>query len=55
MTSELVFWILMLLWAVFYLVGFTPQGAIYWGRGGWVLLFFIILLLGWKVMGPPIH
>lgn len=55
MTFELLFWILMLIWVVFWGVGLTPQGALYWGRGGWIILFVLVALLGYKVFGPPVH
>ena len=55
MTLGLAFWILMLIWLV---------GGIYWGYtnvanhfyiGGNVLLFILLLLLGWQVFGAPLH
>jgi hypothetical protein len=56
MSFALVFWILMLLWLVFGLWSNWPVGA---GAvkplGGTLLLFILLLLLGWKVFGPPIH
>lgn len=52
----LAFWILMLIWFVFGLWGnFTPQGAAWWAPGSAVLLFCLLLLLGWHAFGPPIH
>lgn len=52
MSFALAFWILMLVWLVFGLAlhfGYAPM----WG--GSVLLFVLMLLLGWKVFGPPLH
>lgn len=52
MTFALAFWILMLLWLVF-----GPA----WQTGNWphigasLLLFLLILLLGWRVFGQPLH
>ncbi len=53
MSKGLLFWILMLLWAIFAI-------APLWG-GGWIpiggslLLFVLLALLGWKLFGPPIQ
>ena len=56
MSFSFVFWLLMLLWLVFWAWGsFTPQGAPYWGRGSWLLLFVLLALLGWRVFGEPVH
>jgi hypothetical protein len=54
MTLGLMYWILMLLWLVF--------GA-YWGYaggsrlviGGNLIVFILLLLLGWKVFGAPLR
>jgi hypothetical protein len=58
MTLALLYWVLMLLWLVFGLwsnwpapgtpVGFRPLG-------GTVLLFILLLVLGWQVFGTPVH
>jgi hypothetical protein len=55
MKSDLLFWILMLFGLVFWGCGFRyPQEA--WARGGgWILIFVLFLVLGWKVFGPPLH
>jgi O-antigen ligase len=52
----LIFWILMLIWLVF---GFwvnwnagTPNPHLI---GGNVMLFILLLLLGWQAFGAPIH
>lgn len=56
MSLGLAYWILMLVWLVFglayhggYLVG--PYGV--WGFS--LLLFILLLLLGWQVFGAPLH
>jgi hypothetical protein len=42
----------MLLWILFWAFGnFTPQGAPYWNRGGWLVGFVLFFLLGWHVFG----
>lgn len=57
MTLGLAFWILMLLWLVLGI--YTNRAAIAGGQylplGGDLLLFVLLLLLGWKVFGQPIH
>jgi hypothetical protein len=52
MTLGLAFWILMLLWLVFGVWHAYPN---YFLVGGSLLLFILLLLLGWKVFGAPIH
>jgi hypothetical protein len=54
MTLGLAFWILMLIWLVF---GFwqyrtTPNWP---NAGGDLLLFILLLLLGWHAFGAPLH
>lgn len=56
MSLGLVFWILMLLWLVFGLYWRWPAGgAPIWPLGGDLLLFILLLLLGWHAFGAPIH
>lgn len=52
MTISLVFWILMLLWLV---LGLSAVRYPNLGPAGNLLLFLLLLLLGWKLFGPPIH
>ena len=52
MSFGLVYWILMLLWLVFGLWISWPDHKLV---GGNLLLFILLVLLGWKVFGPPIH
>lgn len=52
MSFGLIYWILMLLWLVFGLWSSWPN---YKASGGNLLLFILLLLLGWKVFGPPVH
>lgn len=56
MSIGLVFWILMLIWLVFGSYGtWQAQGANGWPvLGGNLLLFVLLLLLGWHDFGPPI-
>jgi len=57
MTLGLVFWILMLLWLVF--GAWQNWGGIVGGQygplGSSLLLFVLLLILGWHAFGPPIH
>lgn len=58
MSLGLVFWILMLLWLVLGLYWRWPatgQPRALWPLGGDLLLFILLLLLGWKVFGAPVH
>ena len=56
MSFGLVYWILMLLWLVFGLWAAWPlSGTNTKLVGGNLLLFILLVLLGWKVFGPPIH
>jgi len=53
MTFGLVFWILMLLWfALGFFVKEVGEYGIYVSH---FLYFFLFVLLGWKVFGPPLH
>lgn len=54
MSRGLIFWVLMLVWAIF-------AGAVYSGYGGHygpgastLLEFVLFLLLGWQVYGSPV-
>ena len=57
MTIGLIFWILMLLWLVFGLWQNYPAitGGQWHPFGGTLLLFLLLLLLGWNAFGPPIR
>lgn len=53
MTMGLAFWILMLIWFIFGAWGVWNAPA--WPHvGGSLLLFVLLLLLGWHAFGPPI-
>jgi hypothetical protein len=59
MTLGLAFWILMLLWLVLGVI--WPRWPInagapgLWPLGGDLLLFVLLMLLGWHSFGPPLH
>lgn len=54
MTLGLAFYVIMLVWLVYGSVGaWQANGWPAWG--GSLMLFALLLLLGWRVFGPPIH
>lgn len=55
MTLEFLYWFLLLLTALGWGWGLTPQGQIYWPRGNWVLLLVLFVLIGLKLFGWPIR
>lgn len=56
MSFGLVYWILMLLWAIFGIFPtWNPAEPNYRAFGGSLLLFVLLVLLGWHEFGPPIH
>jgi hypothetical protein len=55
MTLGLGFWILMLFWLVFGFWQYRATPTNYPLVGGNVLLFVLLLLLGWHEFGAPIH
>jgi hypothetical protein len=52
MTFALAFWVLMLIWFVF---GMWQNWGNQYLVGGNVLLFLLLMCLGWHEFGPPIH
>lgn len=57
MPLAIAFWVLMLLWAIFGVFPHYPRGE---GKGwapfgGSLLLFILLLLLGWAQFGGPIR
>jgi len=55
MTRGLIFWVLMLIWAVFGLLVFGGFVGVYGPIGARLLDFVLFLLLGWQVYGPPVR
>lgn len=55
MTLGLAFWIIMLIWLVIGGVGFTSTPGPWYGWGGHLMLFILLLLLGWHAFGAPLH
>lgn len=57
MAMGLMFWILMLLWLVFGLWSNWPavSGGQWQPLGSSLLLFILLLLLGWHAFGAPIR
>ena len=54
MTLGLAFAILMLVWLAFGVIN-RPAGSGVKAMGGDLLLFILLLLLGWQVFGPLLH
>jgi len=54
MTLGLLFWILMLLWLVAYGWGWSVAPTPWPTHVPGLLLFVLILILGWHAFGPPI-
>ena len=54
MSFGLCYWILMLVWLVFGVWASYPAPN-FRANGGSLLLFILLVLLGWHVFGPPIH
>jgi hypothetical protein len=60
MSFQLLYWVLMLLWLVFGLwAGWPATGAAgpaaFRPLGGTLLLFILLVILGWQVFGSPVH
>ena len=55
MTLGLAFWILMLIWAVFGIASLNNAVGSYGTVGNTILLFVLLLLLGWHDFGAPLH
>jgi hypothetical protein len=52
MTLGLAYWIIMLVWLVFGVWSHWPDLK---AGGGNLILFILLLILGWKVFGAPLH
>ena len=52
MTLAIAFWVLMLVWLAFGLWASWPNLR---ASGGNLLLFLLLLILGWSQFGAPIH
>jgi hypothetical protein len=52
MSISLAYWVLMLVWLIF---GLWTNGKDLRVSGGNILLFLLLLLLGWSQFGSPIH
>jgi hypothetical protein len=55
MTRSLIFWVIMLIWAIFFLAVFGGFAGRYGAEGGALLNFILFALLGWQVYGPPVR
>lgn len=56
MTLAVLYWILMLFWLLFGLWSNWPALKSDWRpAGGTLLLFLLLLVLGWRVFGSPVQ
>jgi hypothetical protein len=56
MSLSLAYWVLMLIWLVVGVVLQWPApGAGFRPLGGTFVLFCLLLIIGWKVFGAPVH
>lgn len=54
MSRGLIFWVLMLVWAVFGILVYTGFAGHYGAVGNQLLMFILFLLLGWQAYGAPV-
>lgn len=52
MTFAILYWILMLIWVIFGVWTSWPNKQL---AGGNVLLFVLLLILGWQLFGAPVQ
>lgn len=52
-----IFWILMIIWLVFGIMGAVQWPAVnpYWPHANALFLFILLLLLGWATFGFAVH
>jgi hypothetical protein len=59
MSFQLLYWVLMLLWLVFGLWSNWPAAGAgsnaFRPLGGTLMLFILLVILGWRVFGSPVH
>ncbi len=55
MTLAILFWILMIIWAVFGFWGENAPDNVFARRGRSVLIFVLFAILGWAQFGGPVH
>lgn len=55
MTRGMIFWMLMILWFVFGIIGhFFAPGDRWIPLGSTILVFVLFALLGWEIYGPAV-
>lgn len=54
MSLSILFWLLMILWAVFNVWGWREPTQPFARGGGWLLTFVLFVILGWATFGPAI-
>jgi hypothetical protein len=59
MSIGFIFWLLMIIWAIFGLIwrwpGTAARVGVYGPVGDWLLIFILFFLLGWRNFGFVIH
>ncbi len=55
MTTSVAYWVLMLVWLILGIWSSWPIGGNIRPLGGSLLLFLLLILIGYKLFGPPIH
>lgn len=55
MPFGILFWVLMILWAVFWGWGYRAPDQPFARGGGYLLTFILFLIIGWKLFGPPVQ
>ncbi len=54
MPLQILYWILMLLWLIFYAVYVYPSNAFLFS-GQSVIQFLLFVVIGWKLFGRPVQ
>jgi hypothetical protein len=55
MSLSILFWFLMILWAIFGAWGWRDPAQPFVRGGGWFLTFVLLAILGWAVFGAAIR
>lgn len=55
MTLQVWFWLLMALWLIFGAWDYRVPNQPWVRGGGYLLMFLLFALLGWKVFGSPVQ
>lgn len=55
MSLALLYWIILLVAAIFSTWSSWPAAGNYRPFGSTLFLFVLLVIIGWKIFGPPIH